>query len=203
MITASIPARSLTAFAALLLISGLAAAQVQQVYRYIDTDGRVVYSDKPPPPSARDAQAKRIGGNSIETSDLSFATQQAQERYPVVLYTFACGVVCDTAQGVLNKRGVPHTVVDVSLGDGAERLKRLSGGLDAPTVQVGDQYAAGFNEGKWQAMLTDAGYPKTPPPRTNPVGRPPVPVATAPGPTSQSVAAPTTPPAAKGSYPQQ
>ena len=125
MITASIAARSLTAFALILLISGLAAAQVQQVYRYIDLDGRVVYSDKPPPPTAKDAQAKRIGSNSIETSDLSFATQQAQERYPVTLYSFSCGVVCDTAQAVLNKRGVPHTVIDVSAGDGAERLKRL------------------------------------------------------------------------------
>ena len=197
MITASIAARSLTAFALLLLISGLAAAQVQQVYRYIDLDGRVVYSDKPPPPTAKDAQAKRIGANSIETSDLSFATAQAQERYPVTLYSFSCGVVCDTAQGVLNKRGVPHTVIDVSVGDGAERLKRLSGGLDAPTIQVGDQYATGFNEGKWQAMLNDAGYPKTPPPRTTPVGRPAVPIVTAPSTTSQTVAAPP-----KGTYPQ-
>ena len=197
MITASIAARSLTAFALLLLISGLAAAQVQQVYRYIDLDGRVVYSDKPPPPTAKDAQAKRIGSNSIETSDLSYATAQAQERYPVTLYSFSCGVVCDTAQGVLNKRGVPHTVIDVSVGDGAERLKRLSGGLDAPTIQVGDQYATGFNEGKWQAMLNDAGYPKTPPPRTTPVGRPPVPIVTAPSTTSQTVAAPP-----KGTYPQ-
>ena len=197
MITASIAARSLTAFALLLLISGLAAAQVQQVYRYIDLDGRVVYSDKPPPPTAKDAQAKRIGANSIETSDLSYATAQAQERYPVTLYSFSCGVVCDTAQGVLNKRGVPHTVIDVSVGDGAERLKRLSGGLDAPTMQVGDQYATGFNEGKWQAMLNDAGYPKTPPPRTTPVGRPPVPIVTAPSTTSQTVAAPP-----KGTYPQ-
>jgi hypothetical protein len=197
MITASIAARSLSAFALLLLISGLAAAQVQQVYRYIDLDGRVVYSDKPPPPTAKDAQAKRIGANSIETSDLSFAVAQAQERYPVTLYSFSCGVVCDTAQGVLNKRGVPHTMIDVSVGDGAERLKRLSGGLDAPTIQVGDQYATGFNEGKWQAMLTDAGYPKTPPPRTTPVGRPPVPIVTAPSTTSQTVAAPP-----KGTYPQ-
>jgi len=197
MITASIAARSLSAFALLLLISGLAAAQIQQVYRYIDLDGRVVYSDKPPPPNAKDAQAKRIGSNSIETSDLSYAVAQAQERYPVTLYSFSCGVVCDTAQGVLNKRGVPHTVIDVSVGDGAERLKRLSGGLDAPTIQVGDQYATGFNEGKWQAMLTDAGYPKTPPPRTTPVGRPPVPIVTAPSTTSQTVAAPP-----KGTYPQ-
>jgi hypothetical protein len=197
MITASIAARALTAFALLLLISGLAAAQVQQVYRYIDLDGRVVYSDKPPPPTAKDAQAKRIGANSIETSDLSFAVAQAQERYPVTLYSFSCGVVCDTAQGVLNKRGVPHTVIDVSVGDGAERLKRLSGGLDAPTIQVGDQYATGFNEGKWQAMLNDAGYPKTPPPRTTPVGRPSAPIVTAPSTASQTVAAPP-----KGTYPQ-
>ena len=197
MITASVAARCLTAFALLLLISGLAAAQLQQVYRYIDVDGRVVYSDKPPPPNAKDAQAKRIGSNSIETSDLSYAVAQAQERYPVTLYSFSCGVVCDTAQGVLNKRGVPHTMIDVSVGDGAERLKRLSGGLDAPTIQVGDQYATGFNEGKWQAMLTDAGYPKTPPPRTTPVGRPPVPIVTAPSTTSQTVAAPP-----KGTYPQ-
>ncbi len=203
MTTASIPARTLGAFALLALLSAAAAAQVQQVYRYIDADGRVVYSDKPPPPTAREAQAKRIGSNSIETSELSFAVQQAQERFPVTLYTFACGVVCDTAEGVLNKRGVPHSVVDVSLGDGAERLKRLSGSLDAPTVQVGDQYATGFNEGKWQAMLTDAGYPKTPPPRTNPVGRPPAPATPAPSATSQSVTAPAAdaaPP--KGTYPQ-
>lgn len=196
--TASIPARALTAFALLLLATGIASAQVQQVYRYIDVDGRVVYSDKPPPASAKDAQAKRIGSNSIETSEISYATQQAQERYPVTLYTFSCGVVCDTAQGVLNKRGVPHTVVDVSVGDGAERLKKVSGGLDAPTIQVGEQYATGFNENKWQSLLSDAGYPKTPPARSTPVGRPPAPVATAPSNTSQSVAAP-----AKGSYPAQ
>jgi Domain of unknown function (DUF4124) len=152
--------------------SGLAGAQVQQVYRYVDVDGKVVYSDKPPPANAKDAQAKRVTGNSIETSALSYATQQAQERYPVTLYSFACGVVCDTAQAMLNKRGVPHSVVDISVGDGADKLKKISGGLDAPALQVGEQYSVGFNETKWQGMLSDAGYPKTPPPRTQAVGKP-------------------------------
>ena len=87
--------------------SGIASAQVQQVYRYVDVEGKVVYSDKPPPANAKDAQAKRVTANSIETSNLSFMTQQAQERFPVTLYSFSCGVVCDTAQGLLNKRGVP------------------------------------------------------------------------------------------------
>ena len=189
-----------TSLALLVFVCGnLGAQQTQQVYRYIDADGRVVYSDKPPPPTAREAQAKRIGANSIETSALDFATQQAQERYPVTLYTFACGVICDTAQGLLNKRGVPHTVVDVGQGDGADKLKKLAGGLDAPALQVGDQYAIGFNETRWQGMLNDAGYPKTPPPRTAPVGRAPAPAPEL-GATTQT-AQPTLPP--KGGYPQQ
>ena len=131
--------RSAGVLALLILIaSGLAAAQTQQVYRYVDPEGRVVYSDKPPPPNARDAQAKRIGKNTIETSNLSFSSVLAQERYPVTLYTFGCGTVCDTASALLNKRGVPHTVVDVGQSDGADKLKRLTGGLDAPALQVGD-----------------------------------------------------------------
>ena len=194
----ALPATSLALLLA--LVGGSLGAQTQQVYRYIDVDGRVVYSDKPPPPTAREAQAKRIGANSIETSALDFATQQAQERYPVTLYSFACGVICDTAQGVLNKRGVPHTIVDVGQSDGADKLKKLTGGLDAPTLQVGDQYAVGFNETRWQGMLSDAGYPKTPPPRTAPVGRAPGPATPEPTATTQT-AQPTLPP--KGGYPQQ
>ena len=182
------------------LASSLAAAQVQQVYRYVDVDGKIVYTDKPPPPSAKEAQSKRIGANSIETSQLSYAVQQAQERYPVTLYTFACGVVCDSAQALLNKRGVPHSVVDVSVSEGADRLKKLAGGLDAPALQVGEQYSIGFNDAKWQAMLGDAGYPATPPPRIGPIARPvttPPATATATAQTAQ----PTVPP--KGGYPQQ
>ena len=197
MITAS--SRNTCAALALLAVctSGSAFAQAQQVYRYVDQDGRVVYSDKPPPANAREAQAKRIGKNTIETSNLSYTSALAQERYPVTLYTFGCGTVCDTASALLNKRGVPHTVVDVGNGDGADKLKRLTGGLDAPALQVGDQFTTGFNENRWQAMLSDAGYPQTPAPRTAPVGRAPAP---APAPTA--VLEPPAPPP-KTDYPQQ
>lgn len=169
------------------------APQSSQVYRYVDADGHVVYSDKPPPANAKNAQTKRLGGNMIETDDLSYASQQAQERFPVTLYTFNCGVVCDTAEGVLNKRGVPHTVVDVSSNDGADKLKRLTSSLDAPVLQVGDQFTTGFQEAKWQSMLTDAGYPKTPAPRTIPAAK---------SPQASDATAVATPPPASGEYPK-
>ncbi|HEV2979293.1 MAG TPA: DUF4124 domain-containing protein [Casimicrobiaceae bacterium] len=190
-------ARFASTLALLALFAAVAAtAQTQQVYRYVDPEGRVVYSDKPPPPNARDAQAKRIGQNTIETSDLSYSEVMAQERFPVTLYTFGCGTVCDTASALLNKRGVPHTVVDVGQSDGADKLKRLTGGLDAPALQVGDQYSTGFNESRWQNLLDDAGYPKTPAPRTAPVGRAPAPPPE-PAPATQTVTPPQT-----GGYPQ-
>jgi len=202
-----------TALAILLIgVSAFALAQTLQVYRYIDKDGRVVYSDKPPPADARDAQAKRIGRNTIETSTLSYASVLAEERFPVTLYTFGCGLVCDNAGALLNKRGVPHTVVDVGQNDGAERLKRLTGGLDAPALQVGDQYTTGYNENRWQSMLTDAGYPQTPPPRTAPVARAPSAAAApaspaapaAPPPGAAPAQAPdTATPPAKTDYPKQ
>jgi hypothetical protein len=198
MVRASRRIPSLTGLALIAICSsGLAAAQVQQVYRYVDPEGRVVYSDKPPPPNARDAQAKRIGRNTIETSNLSYTAALAEERFPVTLYTFGCGTICDTASALLNKRGIPHAVVDVGQADGADKLKRLTGGLDAPALQVGDQFTTGFNENRWQSMLTEAGYPQTPPPRTAPIGRAPSPTpATVP---SGTVEAPSSP---KSDYPK-
>ena len=193
--------RCASVLALLALLAAMAAsAQTQQVYRYVDPEGRVVYSDKPPPPNARDAQAKRVGQNTIETSELSYSEAMAQERFPVTLYTFGCGTVCDTASGLLNKRGVPHTTVDVGQSDGADKLKRLTGGLDAPALQVGDQYATGFNESRWQNLLNDAGYPKTPAPRNAPVGRAPPPAAATPEPST--AARRRSPPAPTGGYPQ-
>jgi glutaredoxin len=156
------------------LMSG-ACAQERQVYRYVDAEGRVIYSDRAPPPSARDVQAKRLGANFIENSQLPLAAQQALDRFPVTLYTFQCGEICQAAEGLLNRRGVPFSTVNVEDAKGAEQLKNLTGELQAPVLQVGDKLIAkGYNEAKWQALLDEAGYPKTPPPRrAAPPGRAP------------------------------
>jgi len=141
------------------------AAQTPQVYRYVDGDGRVVYSDKVPPPGAKDVEVKKLGTNVID-SQPSLNTQMAQERYPVTLYTFACGDVCRNAEALLNRRGVPFQTINVSTPEGGERLTRLTGEMQAPVLQVGDKLIAkGFNETVWQSLLNEAGYPKTPPPR--------------------------------------
>ncbi len=159
---------------AAMLAGNPAAAQDKQVYRYTDSEGHVVYTDKPPPASAKDTQTKRVGGNYIETDPTSLAEQQAVDRFPVTLYTFDCGDACDLAKGMLNKRGVPFATVDVQTPEGAKQLQALTGALEAPVLAVGDKLVAkGYNEARWQSMLDQAGYPKTPSPRTTQIGRAP------------------------------
>lgn len=154
------------AIAAAVAAGALAQGAGNQVYRYEDAQGRVVYSDKPPPSDAKKAQQKRIGANFIETDKTPLETQQAADRFPVTLYTFACGDVCQKAEALLNRRGVPFSTVNVEEPANAARLEALTGEMTAPVLQVGDKLVAkGYNEARWTAMLDEAGYPKAPAPR--------------------------------------
>jgi len=165
---------------AALVVAGGAFAQAQ-VYRYTDADGHTVYSDRPPSSEVKNLQTKKLGANFISTSEPGYAASLAAERYPVTLYTFQCGEVCQNAETLLNKRGVPFTIVNVSEPDGQTRLQAVASEGVAPVLTVGDkQVAKGFNEARWQAMLDEAGYPKTPAPKraapTARVSEPPPPV---------------------------
>jgi glutaredoxin len=151
--------------AAVTIAAGV-AAQAQQVYRYLDKDGRIIYSDRAPPSDSKDVQAKRLSPNFIENNDVPVATAQAAQRFPVTLYTFACGLVCTNAEALLNRRGIPFSTVNVEEQKGAELLMKLTGAQQAPVLQVGDKLVAkGYNEARWTSMLDDAGYPKSPPRR--------------------------------------
>ena len=83
------------------------------VYRYVGPDGRTVYSDRPPPDTARNVETKRLGTNVVEIDAVTLATRIASENFPVTLYTFACGEICQTAEATLKDRGVPFNVVNV------------------------------------------------------------------------------------------
>jgi glutaredoxin len=188
----------LVGIAAAVIAAG-AAAQAQQVFRYVDKDGKVVYSDRAPPSDSKEVQAKRLSPNYIENNDVPIALTQATERFPVTLYTFACGVVCQNAEALLNRRGVPFTTVNVEDAKGAEQLQKLTGAQQAPVLQLGDKLIAkGFNDAHWSAMLDEAGYPKSPPRRVA-VKTPAeaAPATAAPAAATQAVAIP------GGGYPKQ
>jgi glutaredoxin len=148
----------------LVAIALLAAdAAAQTLYRYVDANGRVVYSDQPPPPSVKDAQMRQLPENVIETDPRPLQARQAAEHFPVTLYTFDCDI-CREAQALLVKRGIPFQTVIVTDEAGAAKLKALTGKQSAPVLTIGDkEIMQGYNEQRWQAMLDEAGYPRSMP----------------------------------------
>lgn len=176
-------------------------ASAQAVYRYVDADGRVVYSDRPPPPDVKNVQTKRLGANYVETSEPSITAQMAAERFPATLFTFECGEVCQNAEGLLNRRGVPFTMVDVQKDEqGLVRLKTLTGEENAPVLTLGDKIVVkGYSESRWQAALDEAGYPKAPAQRRSQAVGSAEPATGAPAPRGSRVV---TPAAKGGDYPK-
>jgi glutaredoxin len=161
--TRTIVAALANALAVGALVSCLDSVAQTNVYKWTDKDGKVHFSDTPPPPDAKNSSQKRLGGGYVETENLPFATQSAMKRNPVTLYVGSdCGDPCAQGREMLSKRGIPYTERDAQ-GNAAdaEALKKLVGGLDVPTLVIGESKIKGYEESQWQSALDGAGYPRT------------------------------------------
>ncbi|HMO06071.1 MAG TPA: glutaredoxin family protein [Paracoccaceae bacterium] len=137
-------------------------AMAQGVYRIVGPDGRVSYSDQPPPAAnpARPATGATAGGAPAGSAALPFALRQPSARFPVTLYTSSDCSPCRTATSYLERRGIPFTEKTVESNADLEALQRLSGGHSLPVLTVGRQQMRGFNEAEWKQYLDAAGYPE-------------------------------------------
>jgi glutaredoxin len=156
--------RPLAAAAALaaIVLAGAAVAQ-SSVYRWVDKDGKVHFSDTPPA-DAKELTQRRVGGDVPQ--DLPFASREAARRNPVTLYIAkGCGEPCDQARALLSRRGIPYAQRDPLLSTSdSEALAKLVGALEVPVLVVGASHLKGYEEGQWQAALDGAGYPRSLPP---------------------------------------
>ncbi len=163
----------LIAGAIVLAVLAAAPASAQtNVYRWVDKDGKVHFSDTPPPEEAKSVSQKRMGGGYTEESQLPYATQMAMKRNPVTLYTASgCGTPCDRGRSLLSNRGVPFSEKNAT-GSQAERdaLVKLAGSAEVPLLTVGENKVRGYDEDQWNSALDGAGYPRTRLPSQAPTG---------------------------------
>ncbi|WP_395057636.1 DUF4124 domain-containing protein [Polaromonas sp.] len=160
-------AMKLTAVHALLVLAaGLSAtaASAQQVFRIVGPDGKVTFSDKPPPASANTkvtAAASDSSARAAANNSLPFELRKVAGQYPVTLYTGDnCGP-CGSARSLLTTRGVPFTEKTVTTNEDAQALQRVSGESVLPFATIGSQQLKGFSDAEWTQFLDAAGYPKT------------------------------------------
>ncbi|HYP70477.1 MAG TPA: glutaredoxin family protein [Variovorax sp.] len=137
-------------------------AFAQQVYRQVDANGKVTYSDQPP--SARNAQpAQNARGGAVNSmpvdSALPYELRQVAQRYPVTLYSRDECQPCDAGRALLTTRGVPFTEKTVQTAQDGEALQRQSGQTSLPQLSIGTQQLVGFQDSDWTRYLDAAGYP--------------------------------------------
>lgn len=129
----------------------------QQVYKSVDKNGRVTYSEVPPLPGSGD----KIAADSSSSVSLPYALQQVVSRYPVTLYTTAdCGP-CISAKLMLTQRGVPFTERTVSSNEDIAAYKKLNSDNNFPLATIAAQQLKGYEETEWTKYLDAAGYPKS------------------------------------------
>jgi glutaredoxin len=145
--------------ATVLLTASLAFAQT--LYRWVDKDGKVQYSDTPPNTDAKVTQ-KNAGGGS-DDAPLPYALQMAMKNNPVTLFVGnSCGEFCANGRALLSKRGIPYAEKNAEVNrDAAEALNKAAGSLTVPTLLVGSNAVAGYTEESWHSALDAAGYPRT------------------------------------------
>ncbi|MDD2928380.1 MAG: glutaredoxin family protein [Sideroxydans sp.] len=155
-------------FMLLFAFSLLAGNAQAELYRSVDSHGKVHYGDRPKPGSD-DVEKLKLGVTPTPDDSLPYETQRAQKLYPVTLYVAAdCGAPCGEAQAFLHKRGIPYTEHNLDSAEKIEAYRKANGGLEIPAITIGKTRLKGFLASAWDKELDFAGYPKSAPyrPRT-------------------------------------
>lgn len=166
--------------APLLLMSMLmlcAGASQAQMYKWKDDKGVTHFSATPPPPNAKQAEVKSYNTAGAGGVELPADLAEVVRARPVVLYTAPGCAVCDQARTMLLTRGIPYREKTVTSMDDQDALKKAGSDGQLPLLLVGRSKQIGFEQGAWDTLLSDAGYPTVkslPPGYSNP---PPAPAA--------------------------
>lgn len=160
----------LTILFVLLTATGLAFSQM---YRWVDEDGKVHFSDSPPP-NAKSVQRMQF----IQTQKDSFQSVTPSERdtvkfksdkYPVSessektgtrkapkveLFTTSWCPYCDMAREFFRSKGIPFTEYDIEKDRSAAlRKMQLDRGKGVPFVLINGQGISGFSKEAYERAL--------------------------------------------------
>ena len=164
----------------LLLLCGVLLfgnVQAGELYRSIDSSGKVHYSDKPLP-EAEDVEELKLGGEPAPDESLPYETQRAKQNFPVTLYVFPdCGPACQLARDLLSKRGIPFAEISLEKKEDVDAFRKASGDSQVPALTIGKTWIKGFLAEQWHKELDFAGYPKSAPYRARATAPPSTPPA--------------------------
>ena len=131
-----------------------------ELFKWIDQDGKVHYSDAPPPnrKSKRiDLKINSISGPPVISKNRSASQVAATTAERVRLLTAAWCGYCKKARAYLQARGTPFEDLDVETSAQGKSAYDALGGRGVPIILVGQQRMDGYDASALEAMLKNAG----------------------------------------------
>ena len=144
-----------------LLLLLCAANSHAELYKWIGPNGKVTYSDMPPPQSSKQAKLPSFNASGSGTDGLPYELAEAVKNNPVILYSAAQCMPCDQGRSLLKNRGIPFAEKTVGSNDDLVKLRQISGDAQLPVLTIGRNQQRGFESGAWNTALTAAGYPES------------------------------------------
>jgi glutaredoxin len=131
-----------------------------ELYKWIDADGKVHYSDSAPTGTKAkrlDLKINSISGPPVvsKLSAVSPAGTLVTLRVRLLSTTW-CGY-CKKAAAYLRSRGTPFEELDVEKSSRGKREYDALGGRGVPIILVGDRRMDGYDQTTLATMLQDAG----------------------------------------------
>src|SRR5262245_51547654 len=146
-------------------VSASAPHGAQTLYKSVDSDGRVVYSDRPP---AEGRIEKTITFENLPSSPLPTSTtayiDQLRSAGPlappaatattgVVLYSAAWCGFCKRAKAYLAAKGISYREFDIDSKEGLAAYARAGGGKGVPLLIAGGRRVQGFTPTAYDAFF--------------------------------------------------
>jgi glutaredoxin len=140
----------------------LAAPSAHALFKVVGPDGKVTYTDRPPPAAeGRATTVNRDGSSATTDIALPFTLRQVMAKFPVTLYTTSKCDACDLGRALLTRRGIPFAERTATTDEDKAAWEKTVGAPEAPVLKVGAQVLRGFSSGAWEETLDVAGYSRT------------------------------------------
>lgn len=140
-----------------LLLLGLALPSAVQagIYKWVDGDGNVHFSDKPPAEVQASEVRVRINtytSPQITSSPFAGQPDKAAGNKRVVLYSTSWCGYCKQARNYFQANNIPFTEYDVETSARGQRDYAAMGGGGVPIILVGNQRLNGFSASAFERI---------------------------------------------------
>jgi glutaredoxin len=151
-----------TCLSGIVMLFAFSPAAQAQMHKWVDANGKVVYSDTPPPPNAKKLGTKAMdNAQRVSNVRLPLELAAAVAKNPVTLYTAKNCAVCNEARNLLKQNGIPFLEKTIESKNDIDKLKQVSGDTNIPFLLINTTKLSGFQAVDWRTALSSAGYPET------------------------------------------